>query len=92
MFSSDANDNDNDTSTRQTQQFASPPFAPSSQSAASSASASISRRNKFYTSIGKIIGFRDTMAATDGQIILAASRFGETAAVYLRYGSSQYSI
>lgn len=82
MFSSDANDND--TSQKQTQQFASPAFATPSQPTLANASASISRRHKFYASIGKIIGLRDTMAATDGQIILAASRFSDAAAIYLR--------
>lgn len=37
-----------------------------------------------FNPISKIIGFRKNMAATDGQIILAASRFGDTPPVHLR--------
>lgn len=42
-------------------------------------------RTELYNPIIKIIGFsRRNMAATDGQIILAASRFGDTPPTYLR--------
>lgn len=37
-----------------------------------------------FNPISKIIGIRKNMAATDGQIILAASRFGDTPPVHLR--------
>lgn len=49
-----------------------------------------SHQNKKYTQrelfnpFSKIIGFRRNMAATDGQIILAASRFGDITPAYLR--------
>lgn len=42
------------------------------------------QRDLFSRPFSKIIGFRRNMAATDGQIILAASRFGDTPPVYLR--------
>lgn len=37
-----------------------------------------------FNPFSKIIGFRRNMAATDGQIILAASRFGDITPAYLR--------
>lgn len=65
-----------------------PPPPPSSLSSSALSSAAnpstTTRRSKLYTSISKIIGFRGNMAATDGQIILAASRFGDIPPVYLR--------
>lgn len=42
------------------------------------------KRDLLFNSFSKIIGFRRNMAATDGQIILAASRFGDITPAYLR--------
>lgn len=44
----------------------------------------IEKGNIKTNKIIKIIGFKKNMAATDGQIILAASRFGDTVPIYLR--------
>lgn len=42
------------------------------------------RDQLLFNPFSKIIGFRKNMAATDGQIILAASRFGDITPAYLR--------
>lgn len=44
----------------------------------------ITQPRDLFNPFSKIIGFRRTMAATDGQIILAASRFGDITPAYLR--------
>lgn len=44
----------------------------------------VQRDQLSFNPFSKIIGFRKTMAATDGQIILAASRFGDITPAYLR--------
>lgn len=41
-------------------------------------------RELLFNPFSRIIGFRRNMAATDGQIILAASRFGDITPAYLR--------
>lgn len=42
------------------------------------------QRELLFNPFSRIIGFRRNMAATDGQIILAASRFGDITPAYLR--------